>query len=70
MAQLFESDPVNASYQLIVDHYETAVSLQERIVTRVRQRGLSTKSDDEFLEHLNAVLARARQRLARADQCN
>ncbi|ESY17011.1 hypothetical protein X749_30915 [Mesorhizobium sp. LNJC391B00] len=70
MAQLLESAPVNASYQLIVDHYETAVSLQERIVTRVRQRGLSTKSDDEFLEHLNAVLARARQRLAQADQRN
>ncbi|MER9314584.1 hypothetical protein NKI31_03565 [Mesorhizobium sp. M0659] len=70
MAQLFESAPVNASYQLIVDHYETAVSLQERIVTRVRQRNLSTKGDDEFLEHLNAVLARVRQRLAQADQRN
>ncbi|ESW62706.1 hypothetical protein X769_33390 [Mesorhizobium sp. LSJC268A00] len=68
MAQLFESAPVSASFQMIVDHYETAVSLQERIVTRARQVGLSTKSDDEFLEYLNAVLARARQSLARADQ--
>lgn len=67
MAQPFQSAPVRASFQMIVDHYETAVSLQERIVTRVRQRNLSTKGDDEFLEHLNAALERVRQSLARAD---
>jgi hypothetical protein len=66
MAQLLPPTRETASYQLIVDHYETAVSLQERIVTRSRKIGRSTKKDDEFLEDLTAALMRARQTLARA----
>lgn len=70
MKQPFASHPPGASYRVIVDHYETAVSLQEQIVTRSRQCGSPTKKDDEFLEQLVAALERARQTLARAGERN
>lgn len=59
-----------AFYQLIVGRYETAVSLQDRIVARDREFGISTKGADELLEQLIAALAHARQTLVMAGEHN